>query len=63
VKQQKEKPGSWMIPEIETTRKESVVVNGFAEAAPTRAKQGKDSHMILFSKKGEKNFSFWPFGT
>lgn len=52
-----------MIPEIETTRKESVVVNGFAEAAPTRAKQGKDSHMILFSKKGEKNFSFWPFGT
>ena len=37
--------------EIEMKRKKSVVVNGFAEAAPTRAKQGKDSHMIFFQKK------------
>jgi len=41
--------------EHETIRKESVFVNGFAEAAPTRAKQGKDSHMILFSKTA-RNF-------
>jgi hypothetical protein len=35
-------------------RKKSVVVNGFAEAAPTRAKQGKDSHMISFSRRARK---------
>ena len=31
-------------------------MNGFAEAVPTRAKQGKDSHMILFSKEDAKKF-------
>ncbi len=49
--------------EHETIRKESVVVNGFAEAAPTRAKQGKDSHMILFSKTARKFFNFSGFNT
>ena len=39
-------------------RKKSVVVNGFAEAAPTRAKQGKDMNMISFSKTARKNFDF-----
>ena len=46
--------------ELETIRKESVVVTGFAEAAPTRAKQGKDSHMILFSKTARKKFDVIP---
>ena len=41
-----------------TVRKESVVVNVFAEAAPTKAKQGKNIHMILFSKKARKFFIF-----
>jgi hypothetical protein len=44
-----------------TVRKESVVVNGFAEAAPTKAKQGKDSHMILFLKRREKILFFLYF--
>ena len=49
--------------EHETIRKESVFVNGFAEAAPTRAKQGKDSHMILFSKTARNFFILSEFCT
>jgi len=44
-------------------RKKSVVVNGFAEAAPTRAKQGKDMNMISFSKTARKFLFYWGFYT
>ena len=41
-------------------KEKSVFVNGFAEAAFKRAKQGKDSYMI-FSQRKFLNFCFRAF--
>ena len=42
----------WMeMKELKELKENSVFVNGFAEAAPTRAKQGKDSYMLFPQKK------------
>ena len=54
MKRQKEELGILRIDEIEVTRKESVVVNGFAEAAAREQSKAKTFTWFFSQKRREK---------